>query len=118
MLHQIVYLLRSGGKYDFERLIDEVGNMENMKYPEHSLETRITEQNVRRARVGLGNQQWFTHQSPGGKKDLYGLDPKKHPGIKYLCISRNGKEVVRSAFSYINALQKKGGTYGAAFLPR
>jgi len=117
MLHQIVYLLRSGGKYDFERLIDEVGNMENMKYPEHSLETRITEQNVRRARVGLGNQQWFTHQSPGGKKNLYGLDTKKHPGIKYLCISHNGKEVVRSAFSYINAFTKEGRDVWGGFPP-
>jgi aryl sulfotransferase len=106
MLHQLVYLLRSGGKDDFELLWDEIGSMELMKYPEHLLEDRISEQNSRRKSVGLGNQQWFTHLAPGGKNELYGLDPEKHPGIKYLCISRNGKEVVRSFFHFINAFSK------------
>jgi len=117
MLHQMVYLLRSGGHYDFERLTDEIGNMQLMKYPEHLLEKRITEQNARRARVGLGNQQWLTHMAPGGKKNLYGLDPKKHPGIKYLCITRNGKEVVRSYFPFLNAYSKEGRDVWGGFPP-
>lgn len=114
---QIVYLLRSGGKDDYERLMDNVGWMEFLRYPKHNLELRIAEQNSNRDRVGLSNQQWFTHQAPQGE-NLYGLSPDKHPNIKYICIVRNGREVVRSFFPFVNAINDQMRDLWGGFPPR
>jgi len=104
LLHQIVRLLRRGGRDDDERLQNAAGTIELLKYPGHSLETRLAEQNAIRERSGLANQQWFTHQTPDNSTaNMYGLDPAKHPSIKYVSIHRNGKEVVRSAMHFFNA---------------
>merc|ERR1711957_230059 len=45
---------------------------------------------------------WWGHGSPKDH-DTMGLNPKENHDIKYVVIARNGKEVMRSMYPFINS---------------
>ena len=103
-LHNIVCLLRTGGWDDFDNLFDFVGTMELIQYPHHSMEQReaaLAEQRVQLAKLNITNQQHWTHYFPS--PDFAALNPKENPKVSYICIVRNGKEVVRSGTAFFNS---------------
>lgn len=108
-LHNIVFLLRSGGWDDFDRMSNVYGNCEVLKYPEQPLETRLAEDAEKRDMAkeqGFHGFQFFTHFSPfnnTSSPQLYGVFPEANPDIKYIVIARNGREVLKSFFHFINS---------------
>lgn len=114
-LHNIVLLLRTQGWDDFERMTDYYGNCEVIKYPEEALEVRLAEDAEKRrvGRVqGFAGFHFFTHYSPSKSNttatttdaELYGVEPRYNPHVKYLVLVRNGKEVIKSFYYFINAI--------------
>ena len=109
LLSQIVYLLRFGGKDDFQRLFDVSHCPDVLQYPEHSVEERIKDLNKMRETVGVGpkqRMQWYTHTSPASKH-LFGSQPDLNPNIKYISVIRHGKEVLRSMSYFMDAHEKQ-----------
>lgn len=104
-LQNIVHLLKSNGDDGFENLMDNVGFAEMQMYPEHTLEMRVNETLAKRARLKtrpVPAMTFFSHRFPGQDPALVGMDVRSNPGVKYISIVRNGKEVVRSVKTFLN----------------
>lgn len=106
----------------FDFLHDAISFTELANFPEHTLDLRIADAKKQRAEHKLPFAQWFSHKAPGGRAEgqgdyLYGLDVQKHPNIKYVAISRNGKEVTKSFFHFINSFTKEFRSMWGGFPP-
>lgn len=110
------------GDDEFDFLHDAISFTELANFPEHTLDLRIADAKKQRAEHKLPFAQWFSHKAPGGRAEgqgdyLYGLDVQKHPNIKYVAISRNGKEVTKSFFHFINSFTKEFRSMWGGFPP-
>eukprot|EP00977_Amphora_coffeiformis_P013165 scaffold3402_cov169-Amphora_coffeaeformis.AAC.8 len=89
-IHSIVFLLRSQGRDDYETLVDIFGACEMIRYPGHSLASRLEEDRHKRQVAeaeGFHGFQIFTaHHAPGENPKYYGVDPEKNPDVKYIAI--------------------------------
>lgn len=99
----IMHLLRSKGDDSYSSISDTVGAVEMLQYPGQTPAQSIEVQlNKKRDNPSMRPWYWWGHSSPTGP-GVVGLDPKANPGIKYVCIARNGKEVIRSIYPFINS---------------
>ena len=123
-ISQIVHVLKSGDD-DYLKVGDRdeqneaIGTMEMVRYPGQTLEERVAEETARRAKVPPP-MLWFSHKFPGGEgeKERVGIDPRKNPKIKYILITRNGREIVKSFFPFINAHTDKFRQMWGGFPPK
>lgn len=119
-LQNIVFMLRSKGWDDFERMQDIFGSCVLLKYPMEPLEERLQEDVVKRGNAkqkGIPGYQFFTHFFPGKNPESVGLDPKLNPDVKYIGLVRNGREVVKSFFYFINNVTDDFRTMWGGFPP-
>ena len=121
-MHNIVFLLRSQGLDDFERLMDIFGDCELVKYPGETLATRLEEDRHKRVAAAaegfLGFQFFTAHHSPGHDPKLYGVDPEKNPDVKYIAIVRNDREVLKSFRLFMNSVTEEFKNMWGGFPPK
>jgi len=99
----IVHLIRTGGDDSYERVVDMHGLVELLQYPGQTPAQAIETQLKKKAdNPSVRPWCWWGHSSPSDPK-LAGLNPPSNPHIKYINIVRDGKEVIRSMFPFINA---------------
>lgn len=107
-LQNIVFLLRSNGWDDFEKLEDIMSTCVLLKHPEDTLEQRLLEDVVKRdfaKEKGIPGYQFYGHYFPGNTRLTVGLEPSLNPDVKYIALVRNGREVVKSFYYFINSVR-------------
>jgi len=97
-LQQIVHLIKNNGTDDYEYIHDTMGVLDFLYYPGQHIEERIATE-IQKRRPGAP-MSWFTHEPT----HHYGLNPRSHPEIKYIVTARNGKEVMKSFYPFVNSV--------------
>lgn len=102
-LMTIMHLLRSKGDDSYSSISDTCGMVEFAQYPgqspAQSIEVQLDKKNNN---PSMRPWYWWGHGSPKDQ-NVMGLNPKANPDIKYIGIVRNGKEVLRSMYPFINS---------------
>lgn len=102
-LMTIMHLLRSKGDDSYHSVSDTCSMIEFLQYPgqtpAQSIEVQLEK---KKNNPSMRPWWWWGHGSPKDPK-VVGLNPKANPNIKYIGIVRNGKEVIRSIYPFINS---------------
>lgn len=121
-LQNIVFLLRSQGRDDFEQLTDIAGRCELCSYPAEPLVSRLEEDKRKRKEAaveGYHGFQFFTaHHAPGTDPKLFGVYPEKNPDVKYIAIVRNDREVLQSFWRFLNKMTDEYRAMWGGFPPK
>jgi len=118
-VHNIIHLLKTNGNDEFAYLLSEHnGLVEFLMYPEQTIDIRLEETRQKRElakKRAVPAMTHFSHMSPS--RNVYGMNVKLHPKIKYLVTLRNLKEVVRSFYPFINNHSPQFRTMWGGFPP-
>jgi len=111
----IMNLLRSKGDDSYSSLVDEFGSVEMREHPAQTPAESIKKHLENKMNnPSLRPWFWFGHGTP---KAGAGLNPRKNPGVKYVMIVRNGKEVIRSFYPFCNSLNPEFRSMWGGFPP-
>jgi hypothetical protein len=109
-LNNIVWLLRSGGEdpkpHEESPELSLFGTIGILLYPKHTFKMRLDEEKKRRRMQqdrGMISFQFSTHNFPRYNSKEVGLRPDLYPKLRYIVIVRNGKEVTRSFYDFMNS---------------
>lgn len=114
----IMHLLRSKGDDSYSSIADTCGIIEFALYPgqtpAESIEVQLEKKN---SNPSMRPWYWWGHGSPKDP-NVVGLNPKENPDIKYVGIARNGKEVMRSMYPFINSHRQEFRRMWGGFPPK
>mmetsp|Transcript_25323 Transcript_25323/g.48499 ORF Transcript_25323/g.48499 Transcript_25323/m.48499 type:complete len:355 (+) Transcript_25323:56-1120(+) len=117
-LMTLMHLLRSKGDDSYNSISDVAGMVEIVTYPGQTPAQAIEAQLQKKENnPSMRPWFWWGHSSPKDPK-VVGLNPKANPNIKYVLVARNGKEVVRSIYPFINAHGQEFKTMWGGFPPK
>lgn len=75
-------------------------------YPKHTFKIRLEEERKRRKKqeeMGMISYQLSTHSFPRNNSNEVACRPDLYPNLRYIVIIRNGKEVTRSFYDFMNS---------------